>query len=209
MNNLFHPDSKFMQLGYKLFDLISLQLATILFSLPIITAGAAFTAMHRVLLQIYREQSPAVWKEFVSSFRANFKQSTILWIGFLGLIVFLYIDLRLISASDLAWASHLLLIPGIYLLLSLSWLFVLQSRYTNTVMQTVKNALTMVFLKPFHTLIGTILMSTPVILLTISYRTVPVVFFLGYTLPGIIRSILYSQIFDHLEGVNWREDSQN
>ena len=209
MNNLFHPDSKVMQLGYKLFDLISLQLATLLFSLPIITAGAAFTAMHRVLLMIYREQSPSVWKEFFSSFRSNFKQSTILWLGILALTAFFYVDVRLIAVSDSAWFNYLLLIPGVYLLLGLSWLFVLQSRYTNTIRQTVKNALMMVFLHPLYTLMNVILMLLPVILLSFTWKALPILFFLGYTLPGILRAILYSKIFDELEGTNWREKAES
>ena len=97
MHNLFHPDSKIMQYGYKLFDLLSLQLAVVLFSLPVITAGAAFTAMHFVLLRIYRDQSVSVWKEFFSAFRGNFKQSTIIWALILFLLAFLYVDYRLIG----------------------------------------------------------------------------------------------------------------
>lgn len=205
MNNIFHPDSKVMRLGYTLFDLISLQMATLLFSLPIITAGAAFTAMHKVLLQIYREQSPSVWKEFLSSFRSNFKQSTLLWIATIALTAFLFVDIQLISQSNFAWVNYLLLIPGIYLLLSLSWLFVFQSRYTNTIRQTVKNALAMVMMHPLYTIINVILMLAPFFLLSFTWKLFPVVFFVGYTLPGIIRAILYSMVFDKLEGSNWRE----
>ena len=208
MNNLFHPDNKVMQLGYKLFDLMSLQLATLLFSLPVITAGAAFTAMHRVLLMIYRDQSPSVWKEFFSSFRTNFKQSTLLWLGILALTAFFYVDVRLIAVSDSAWFNYLLLIPGVYLLLGLSWLFVFQSRYTNTLRQTVKNALMLVFLHPLYTLINVILMLLPVLLLALTWKALSVLFFLGYTLPGIMRAILYSKIFDELEGTNWWENTE-
>ena len=207
MNILFHPDSKLMQLGYKLFDLMSLQLATLLFSFPIITAGAAFTAMHRVLLMIYRDQSPSVWKEFFFSFRSNFKQSTILWLAVLMLAAFFYVDIQLIAISDTAWYNYLLLIPGIYLLLGLGWLFVFQSRYTNTIRQTLKNALMMVFLHPLYTFINVILMLLPIISLAFTLKVLPLFFFMGYTLPGIIRAILYSKIFDRLEDIKWREVS--
>ena len=197
--------SKVMRLVYTLFDLISLQMATLLFSLPIITAGAAFTAMHKVLLQIYREQSPSVWEEFLSSFRSNFKQSTLLWLATLALLAFFLVDMQLIARSNFAWINYLLLVPGIYLLLGLSWLFVFQSRYTNTLHQTVKNALAMVMMHPLYTIIHVILMLAPCSLLTFTWKFLAVVFFIGYTLPGIIRAILYSMVFDKLEGSNWRE----
>lgn len=208
MNNLFHPDSKLMQYGYKLFDLMSLQLAVMLFSLPVVTAGAAFTAMHFVLLRIYRDQSTSVWKEFISAFRKNFKQSTIIWILVLLVSAFLYIDYRLIAVSDISWIKpiiYLLFIPIIYLILGVGWVFVLQSRYDNSVGRTIKNALAAVFSYPFYTLINVILMATPLILLVISFRTIPLLFFLGFTLPGILRANLYSRFFDDLEGTNWRE----
>jgi uncharacterized membrane protein YesL len=208
MNNLFHPESKIMQLGSKLFDLISLQLATLLFSLPLITAGAAFTAMHRVLLVIYRDQVTSVWKEFFSSFRSNFKQATILWIGVLALVAFFYVDVRLIAQSDFSQIGYLLLIPGVYFLLSLGWLFVLQSRYTNTIGQTVKNALMMVFLHPLYSIINVVLMLSPVIVLLLTWKSFALLFFMGYTLPGILRAIFYSQIFDALEGTDWRENTE-
>lgn len=208
MNNLFSPNSKFMQLGAKLFDLISLQMATLLFSLPILTAGAAFTAMHRVLLLIYRDECSFVWREFFSSFRSNFKQSTGMWLIILALIAVFFVDIRLIVTSTSSPLHYLLLIPGVYFLLGLSWLFVLQSRYTNTVLQTIKNALTMVVLHPLYTIINVVLMLLPLALLVLSYKAIPVIFFLGYTLPGILRAILYSKIFHDLEGTGRPETAE-
>lgn len=208
MHNLFHPDSKIMQYGYKLFDLLSLQLAVVLFSLPVITAGAAFTAMHFVLLRIYRDQSVSVWKEFFSAFRGNFKQSTIIWALILFLLAFLYVDYRLILVSDNQWVkpmAYLLFVPAIYLILGGSWVFVFQSRYDNSVGRTIKNALVAVFSHPLYTLINVVLMATPLILLSVSYQTVAAVLFLGVTLPGVLRANLYSRIFDNLEGTNSRE----
>ena len=64
-----------------------------------------------------------------------------------------------------------------------------------------------VFLHPLYSIINVILMLSPLALLAISYKTIPVVFFLGHTLPGVMRAILYSKIFDHLEGTNWRADN--
>ena len=209
MGNLFNPDNKFMQLGAKLFDLMSLQLATLLFSLPVITAGAAFTAMHNILLKIYRDQGYSVWPDFWACFKTNFKQATILWLFLLAGFFFLYINFRLISITDILWLKpgiYVLYVPAIYLLLASSWIFVLQSRYHNPVLKTLRNAFLMVLMQPMNTVINTLLLLLPIIALSFAWQVIPFLFFLGFTLPGILRAILYSRSFDKLEGTNWRKE---
>lgn len=208
MNRLFNPESKLMQFGAKVFDLISLQIAVLLFSLPIFTAGAAFTAMHFVLLRIYRDGCTSVWKDFWTSFKENFRQATAIWLLILFLLLFLWLDYRLLILAESTWLRsfvYLLLIPILYLMLGLSWVFVLQSRYRNPIKITIKNALAMVFARPFYTIINTILMAAPFLLLLIYTQAIPILFFLGYTLPGFSRAVLYSKVFDNLEGTSRQE----
>lgn len=209
MSNLFNPDNKFMQLGYKLFDLMSLQLAVMVFSLPLFTMGAALTAMHNILLKIYRDQSPSVWREFWAAFKSNFKQATILWLALLGAFLFLYVNYRLIVITDIAWLKpgvYLLFVPAIYILLSSSWMFVLQSRYDNPVGKTLRNAFLMVLSQPLNTLVNALMTVLPIVALSWTWQAIPFLFFLGFTLPGILRTIVYSRSFDKLEGTNWRKE---
>ena len=209
MGNLFNPDNKFMQLGAKLFDLMLLQLATLFLCLPVFTAGAAFTAMHNVLLKIYRDEYSSVLREFWAALKANFKQSTILWLFLLSGILFLYINFRLIAITEIAWIKpglYLLAVPAIYLLLAAGWIFVLQSRYDNPVTKTLRNAFLMVLMRPFASIINALLLLLPIVALSLAWQVIPFLFFLGFTLPGILRAILYSRIFDSLEGTNWRKD---
>ena len=209
MGNLFNPDNKVMQLGASFFDLMSLQIATLLFCLPVVTAGAAFTAMHNVLLKIYRDQGYSVWPDFWACFKANFKQATLLWLILSAGVFFLYINFRLISIADIPWLKpgiYVLYVPAIYLLLAGSWIFVLQSRYDNPIRKTLRNAFLMVLMQPLNTIINTLLMLLPLIALSWAWQVIPFLFFLGFTLPGILRAILYSRSFDKLEGTNWRKE---
>lgn len=208
MSSLFHPESKAMRIGSKLADLMILQIAVLLASLPIITAGAAFSAMHYTLLKLYRNQERGVWKEFWQAFRTNFRQSTVIWLIYIGVFLFLYIDLRLIFSANLPYLNliiYFLPIPVLLGFLSLSWVFVLQSRYENTVFKTLRHSLLMILSQPLYSLINLLLMAAPLILLSVYPATIPFIFFLGFTLPGFIRAILYSRIFDRLEGTDWRK----
>lgn len=207
--NLFHPDSKPMQIGYKLADLMILQAAVLLASIPIVTAGAAFSAMHHTLLKLYRNQERSVWQEFWQAFRSNFRQGTVIWLIYIGVFLFLYVDLRLIVTVNLPYlnlAVYFLPIPLLLTVLSLSWVFVLQSRYENTIGKTIRHSLLMIFSQPLYTLINTLLMIFPLIAVLIYPPLISLVFFLGFSLPGFLRTMLYSRVFDKLEGTDWRKE---
>lgn len=79
MDRLFNMDNKLMRLLGKLANLVFLQLLTLICCLPIITAGASLTAMHKVLLQLRRDEEGSITKAFFHSFRINFRQATIIW----------------------------------------------------------------------------------------------------------------------------------
>lgn len=208
MNRLFHPDSKAMRIGYKLADLMIIQAAVLLASIPIVTAGAAFSAMHYTLLKLYRNQERGVWKEFWKAFRTNFRQSTVIWLIYIGVFLFLYIDLRLIALVNLPYlnlAVYFLPIPLLLTVLGLSWVFVLQSRYENTIGKTIRHSLLIILSHPLYTVINAILMAIPLLTTLLYIPLIPFVFFLGFSLPGFLRAILYSRIFDKLEGTDWRK----
>lgn len=56
MEFLFGKGNKFFSFATKLAELMWLNILTIACSLPVITVGAAFTARHRVLVDIYRDE---------------------------------------------------------------------------------------------------------------------------------------------------------
>lgn len=64
----------------KIADYVILNLLCVLFSLPIVTAGAAMSAKFYVSMKMIRGEEPQVCKAFLKSFRENFKQATGIWI---------------------------------------------------------------------------------------------------------------------------------
>ena len=209
MANPFYYDSKVMRFGAKVTDLLLLQLVTVLCCLPVITVGTAFTAMHTVLLKMYRRQDPSVFSEYFKAFKANFKQSTIVWLIYLAVFAFLLADwilLLQIPDPNVKDTAYLLLIPLFLVLLSLCWVFVLISRYQNSIWQTVKNSLTLVFRYPLRTLSMLVLLTLPIWVFYLSIHSFPFLLLMGISVPGFLRTIVYSPIFDQLENTNWREE---
>lgn len=86
---IFSYDSKFSQILLKLSAACYLNILWMICSLPIVTAGAATTAMYDVTLRIARDEEPALTRQFFKAFRANFKQATTLWLILMAIGVLL------------------------------------------------------------------------------------------------------------------------
>lgn len=88
MGELFNLDNKFFQGLNKVIDCICLSFMWLLLCIPLVTAGAATTALYYTVNKVIRNNRSYIWKEFWHAFRLNFKQSTIVWV-----IVFLLYSL--------------------------------------------------------------------------------------------------------------------
>lgn len=208
MGNLFNPEGKLMHYGTKLAYLLWLQALTILCSLPVFTIGAAFSAMHKLLLQIYRNTESHITQTFFKSFWQNLRQATVLWLIYIAYFALLVLDYLLAIQSTeslLRISVYFLPILAIAGYLSLMWIFPLQSRYNNSVLQTIKLSFTLICFRPLITIIMAVLSVIPFALLTLTLYSFPYVVFFGVTVPGLLQTILYSRVFDHLEGTNWRK----
>lgn len=69
---MFSLSSKFYTACVKIYQLICLNFLVVVFSLPIITVGAAFSAAIQVNLT---ESGVEIWRPFLSSFKQRFKRS--------------------------------------------------------------------------------------------------------------------------------------
>ena len=91
-------DGPFMSLLTAIADMIILNLLTLFCCLPVITAGAAFTALHYVVLKQVRGDSPYVIRSFFKSFKQNFLQATGIW---LFCLIIIGIDAMGVSLEDI------------------------------------------------------------------------------------------------------------
>lgn len=90
----------------RLGDLIVLNVLFILFSIPIVTIGASFTALSYCCLKIVKERECS-GKIFFKAFKENFKPSTQVWVCYLIIMTILLSNLRFLNTID-ALAGHLL-----------------------------------------------------------------------------------------------------
>lgn len=104
MKGLFGYDGVLVNFFGKIADLVCLSVLWLIFSLPLVTVGAATTAMYNAVYKSMRQGYGGIWSNFWEGFRSNFKQSTGIWLILLGLY-------GVLGAS--AYSAYLLLELGI------------------------------------------------------------------------------------------------
>ena len=124
-------------------DLIAAGLLWLLFSLPVLTAGAATTAAYYAVVKCIRHERGRLWPSFWGAFRSNFRQSTLSWLialAYLGLGTMNLHAVKQMGESApplLLSAVRLFFLPGA---ITLPWLFPYISRFENSVGGSLKFA---------------------------------------------------------------------
>lgn len=94
MGNFLNPDSGIMGFMSKVADVILLSLLWVVCSIPIVTMGAATAALYYTAVKSIRRDRSYIFRSFISSFKENFVQGTILWLLFLVVMAVLGVNIR-------------------------------------------------------------------------------------------------------------------
>lgn len=143
MTKLFNFESPLIRFLSRLGDLMILNLLFLLTSVPLVTIGASWTALYCVTLKMVREEEGSIPGSFFRSFRQNFRQATLLWLGVLALAALLVLDLWVLrgAAGTLEEIMRTcILLLGLLLLMVLQYLFPGLARFDASIKDTVRNA---------------------------------------------------------------------
>lgn len=171
---IFNPDSKFSQIMSRVFDLMVLNLIFIFTSIPIFTIGVNYTALYYVTLKMVKNEESYVWKSYWKSWRQNFKQATGIWLIFLIIGIFLFMDIFLVNQMTGA-AVYLKYVFFVLLFvwgMVLTYVFPVLSRFDNTVKHTIRNALLMSIRHLPWTILMLIINLLPAILMIFTSATI-------------------------------------
>ena len=202
MGKIFDIEGPFIQFLNRVADLMILNFLVILLCIPVVTAGAAFTAMHYVLLKIARKEEGYLLRGFFKSFKENFKQATIMWLGILVIVAFYAADLYIFKNYDLEF-SKIFLVLFIALtfifILSVVYVFPLLARFDNSIKNTVKNALSIAIVDFPRTILIVMIYIVPFVIMFFSTFSWIFVFMFGISLPAYLSAMIYSKIFRKFE----------
>jgi uncharacterized membrane protein YesL len=160
----FSYDGPIMSFLSRVADILILNVLTLIFSIPLITIGAATTAAHYTALKMRREEGH-VLSCFWKSFKENLKQSTGIWLIFLayGFVSVLSYSIATNMSSKMATIIQGIIMATLILSAFLYvWVMPLQARFINPIKGTFKNAFYMAFKYFFRTLLMILLNAIPV-----------------------------------------------
>jgi uncharacterized membrane protein YesL len=203
MEKFFDSENPVMRFLSRLVDLVIINLMTLLYSLPLVTAGGALTAMNYVLLHLVRKDETYLIGMFRKSFRENFRQGIPEGLLVLAAAAVTYVDLWVLHGSESKAATLMMIVITIiamFLAVTFVYMFALQSRYENTVRGTIINAFKLATANLPRTAAILIVWLIWVLILVYLNRAAPAFILLyGLTLPGYLCAMLYDGIFDNLE----------
>lgn len=202
MNKLFDLDSPFMRALSRMGDLMILNILVLFLCIPVVTAGAAFTGMHFVLLKIVRGEEGYLVKGFFKSFIQNFKQATILWLLMLFVIALIAADFIILNAGmELPVIYRMLILAVAFILLIIAvYVFPVLARFDNTIKNTLRNAFFISFMNLPKSILMVLLIFLPfVIAYFISSYSVLFMILFGISAPAYASAYLYSGIFKRFE----------
>lgn len=200
--NLLDMDGSFPRFLDRVADLLILNLLTVLLCVPVVTAGASWTAMHYVLLKMVRGEEGYVGKAFFHSFRQNFRQATLLWLLFLAAFFLMGGDLYVVTHTDKTvpyWLIASIAAVSFLLVMFMTFAFPLLARFTGTVLGTFRHAVALSFGKLPRAAAMAFLTLLP---LGLAYHVrvlVPAVLLFGLSVPGYLCAKLYSPLFKRIE----------
>ena len=185
-----------------LVDLAVLNLMTIACMIPIVTAGAAITAMNNVLLHLVRKDETYVWKMFLKSFRQNLKQGIGLGLLFTAIFAVAVLELMMLHNIDMKSSTVFMIIItviGVCVFAIGIYTFAMLSRFENTVRGTLVNAASLAFGNIPRT-VGMVAISAAwAVLLWLLKGIFLLVLLYGLTIPGYLCAKIYDPIFKSLE----------
>ena len=208
INGIFNPQNRFWSFMEKIMNLCAISFLWLLFSLPLVTAGASTVALFQYTLKLTRDEEGYIWRTFFRGFKKNFVQATVLWIGMAAAGAFLVFDLYCCQfmpvPGAVKWAVRVALasLIFVYLLTSLYILPLVAFFHT-----TVKRAVAHSFIMAMGHLYFSVTVLVVYAIAGVITYFVPVLFMVWFTLASYVASHLFGFVFRKY--VESDEEAQN
>ena len=209
--NIFEEGSFFQRFLNKMTDLLILNILTVLLCIPVITAGAALTAMHYVLLKLVRGEEGYIVKSYFRSFKREFGQATLAWILYAALAALMASNLVLVLEGGghyPIWLPSSILVVAFLEVMFMIYTFAMLSRFDNTLYHTIVNAVTLTFSELPRSLEMAVITLVPLIGCIGVPVLAPLFVLFGLSVPGYACAMIYDPIFRKIERQIWEEENE-
>lgn len=199
MKSFFQIDGPVMRAMSDVMILVLLNVLTLLFCIPVITAGAALASMHYILMQMPEQQEGHILKTFLAQFRSNLKNATLPWLILLAAGALLFFYYRLFGGKTGRGPMQVLIFLGALILMMLYvWLFPLLARFNYPLRGGIQNSFLLAAAYLPRTLAMAAISAVIPLVLILSLRLLPLAFLAGLTLPGYFCMLIYRGVIEGL-----------
>lgn len=141
---IFNVDGGVVKALGKVTDIICLSILFIICSIPVFTIGTAATALYYTVNKVIRNDRGYIFRDYVSAFKNNFKQTTPVWLFMMVVAGVLGADIYLMyqwgqSGSKLGILVVVFLVMAAFFMAWGFYLFAYMARFENTRKQSMKN----------------------------------------------------------------------
>lgn len=190
----------------KLADLMWLTILTMICCIPIITIGASLTALNYVALRMARNEDGYVTRNFFKAFKENFKQATIIWLIFIVVFAFLFVDYRIITTTGMVLPfiiKMLLMTLAVFVVFTFMFVWPVLAKFGNTIRRTIMNAFAISAAQFPKTILMIFMYALPFLLwyFVEPYipNIVPILFVFWLSVPAYLSAKLYDKFFRSIE----------
>ena len=204
MSRIFNFEGPVFSFLSRLADLFWLNLLFIVCCIPVVTIGAASTAMYYVTLKMAKDEEGYITRSYFKSFKENFIQATLIWVIFFAVIVVMFMDFRIAGGGSMAQilnsstVSDVVIVAvgvmAIVMLMTLMYLFPLLAQFDNTVINTIKNAFLISIRHLPYTFLMIVITAIPVALIWFSPALMLLVLIM-FSATAYINSKFLNRIF--------------
>ena len=153
MRWIFNIENPVMHYVIKIFDCMCLSILWLLFSLPVITAGASATAMYATIYSYIRKEEGHLWRTFWGAIRENLKRSTLVWLAVLAVAAVLGADVLVFRTMAIngQWLGKLYWLILVLCCAAVTWsvfLFAYAARFQGKVRDVLRISLMLMIAHP-------------------------------------------------------------
>lgn len=125
-------------------DMMLTGILFIITCIPVLTIGASLCAFYYTAMDSLRKEDGYIFKRYFKSFGKNFKKGTIIWLIMLFIGIILGVDIYFWQLQSGMPIASVMLVVSVILafawLITLIFVFPLQTRFENTIKKTIQNA---------------------------------------------------------------------
>lgn len=204
LDAIFDANSPLLRFLTKVADLIVLNLLFVATSVPVVTLGASLTALNHTAMKIVTNEHESVTGEYFRSFRANFRQGTLLGlaVAFLALVLaawYVAVDVLHISALAQLVLQAICYLVAFRAVLAALYAFPYLAKFENSVLEVLNNSRLMSLRHLFTSLVILAITALPVVI-TVFYPGATgyglLWFLIGFAGTAFVNGFAFTSIFD-------------